>query len=346
MKRVVYSDILDIDKICSVYHKIMYNTKHRNKIFDYNMFYTSNIISIYNVLKNKTYSHGKYNIFLIREPKSRIIMSESLNDKIVNHLVSDYLLYYLIDKRLLDVNVATRINKGSKASIYYMKKYLNLMKGKYGDSFYILKCDISKYFYNINHDILLSKLRKIIRDDDIYSILYNIITSTSKDYVNDEIRGIIKKYNVDVPLYIKGKGLPIGNQTSQILAIYYLNDLDHYIKEKLHIKYYIRYMDDFILIHHDKKYLKWCMEFILIFLKREKLCLNKKSNIISMKNGITFLGYKYIFRNNKLYMLVPSFNKRRIKRRISKGITNINNYNGYLKYADASYFSYKYGCKK
>lgn len=65
-----------------------------------------------------------------------------------------------------------------------------------------------------------------------------------------------------------------------------------------------------------------------------------------MKNGIIFLGYKYIFRNNKLYMLVPSFNKRRIKRRIGKGITNINNYNGYLKYADASYFSYKYGCKK
>ena len=70
------------------------------------------------------------------------------------------------------------------------------------------------------------------------------------------------------------------------------------------------------------------------------------SNIISMKNGITFLYYKYIFRNNKLYMLVPSFNKRRIKRRIGKGITNINNYNGYLKYADASYFFYKYGCKK
>lgn len=80
----------------------MYNTKHRNKIFDYNMFYTSNIMSI-------------YNIFLIRKPKSRIIMSESLNDKIVNHLVSDYLLYYLIDKRLLGVNVTTRINKGSKA---------------------------------------------------------------------------------------------------------------------------------------------------------------------------------------------------------------------------------------
>ena len=112
MKNVKYDDILDLDKIITTYHKIMINTKHRSKIFDYNMFYISNLVSIYNSLLNKTYSHGKYHIFGITEPKFRIIMSERLPDKIVNHLVSDYVLTPLIEPKLIEMNVATRRNKG------------------------------------------------------------------------------------------------------------------------------------------------------------------------------------------------------------------------------------------
>lgn len=136
MKKVKYDDIVDIDKIISTYKKIMINTKHRNKIFDYNIFYMSNLINIYNALLTRTFNHGKYNIFLINEPKPRIIMSEKLNDKIVNHLISDYILVPLIEPKLIDMNVATRINKGTKMAIYYMKKYLISMKKEY-DNFYI-----------------------------------------------------------------------------------------------------------------------------------------------------------------------------------------------------------------
>jgi len=250
VKKQKYDYIVDLNKLISVYHKIMINTKHRTKIFDYNMFYISNLINIYNLLKNKKYIHDKYNIFLIKEPKARIIMSEKLNDKIINHLISDYILVPLIEPRLIEMNVATRVNKGSKMAIYYMKKYLINMKKKY-NNFNILKCDINKFFYNIDHKILLSKLKTILNDNDLYSLVANIINSTNLEYVNNEINNIKNKYGVNVPLYQNGKGLPIGNQTSQILAILYLNSLDHYIKEKLHIKYYIRYMDDFILIHQN-----------------------------------------------------------------------------------------------
>lgn len=339
MKNVKYDDILDLDKIITTYHKIMINTKHRSKIFDYNMFYISNLVSIYNSLLNKTYSHGKYNIFGITEPKFRIIMSERLPDKIVNHLVSDYVLTPLIEPKLIEMNVATRRNKGSKAAIFYMKKYLRLMKNRY-DDFYILKCDISKFFYNIDHEILLSKLSKIILDKDLYLLLSNMIHSTDLDYVNETILKIKNKYSLEIPLYEKGKGLPIGNQTSQILAIFYLNDLDHFIKEKLHIKYYCRYMDDFILIHEDKEYLKYCLTEIEKFLEKEKLHLNKKTNIYSIKDGITFIGYRYFFKNNKLIMLIPSKTKRRIKKRIYRGDTNIKNYNGYLIYGNTKKFCF------
>lgn len=331
-KKISYNNIVDLNKIINIYKKIIKNTKHREKILEYNLFYCCNLVSIYNLLKSRKYTHGKYNIFLIKEPKERVIMSEKLRDKIVNHLVSDYILLPLIEPKLIDMNVATRIGKGTKEVVRYMKKYLITMKKEY-DNFYLLKCDISKYFYNIDHEILLDKIKRLNIDKDSYNIIENIINSTDNSYIYEAIDrlGASTKYK-------PGKGLGIGNQTSQILAIFYLNDLDHFIKEKLHIKYYIRYMDDFILIHHDKEYLKYCLEEIRKFVEKERLELNKKTNIYSMHNGITFIGFKYIFNGNRLKMLIPSSTKARIKKRIGKGLTNINNYNGYLKFGDTSKF--------
>lgn len=331
---VKYDSILDLDKIISTYHKIMINTKHRSKIFEYNIFYCCNLITILNKLSYRNYSHSEYNIFLIKEPKLRVIMSEKLEDKIVNHLVSDYLLLPLIEPRLIDSNVATRTGKGTKMAIYYMKKYLISIHQKH-QNFYILKCDISKFFYNIDHEVLLNKLSKIGLDNDSYQIIKNIINSTNYQYIYDSINNLGVESNYKI-----GKGLGIGNQTSQILAIFYLNDLDHYIKEILHIKYYIRYMDDFVLIHEDKEYLKQCLIKIKKFLEDDKLKLNSKTNITSIKNGITFIGYKYIFKNNRLYMLIPSSTKKRIKKRIKNGKTTIKNYNGYLIFGNTSKFNY------
>ena len=332
---IKYNEIVNLDRIIATYHRIMVNTKHRGKVLEYNMFYMSNLINIYNKLKNHTYHHGQYNIFVIKEPKVRVIMSEKLEDKIVNHLVSDYILLPLIEPKLIDMNVATRIGKGTKMVIYYMKKYLINMYKKYSN-FYILKCDISKYFYSIDHEILLNKLKKLELDNDSYKIIKDIIYSTNYQYIYDKIdkMGVDTKYKI-------GKGLGIGNQTSQILAIFYLNDLDHYIKEKLHIKYYIRYMDDFILIHQDKEYLKYCLKQIKLFLEKEKVNLNDKTNIYSISNGFTFIGYKYIFKNNKLLMLIPSKTKKRIKVRIYSNKTTIKNYNGYLKFGNNNNFYFK-----
>ena len=333
-----YETLLDIDKMIKIYKKITINTKHRGKIFDFNIFYTTNMLSIYDSLKTKSYSHSKYNIFLIREPKERIIMSEKIRDKIVNHLVSDYILLPIIEPLLIEGNVATRKNKGTKMAIYYMKKFLIEMHNNY-NNFYILKCDISKYFYNIDHNILLDELNKIIVDENIFNLVKNIISSTNEEYVNACISKINQNNHLSLPNYNYGKGLPIGNQTSQILAIYYLNDLDHYIKKELGIVYYIRYMDDFILMHENKEYLKYCKKCIENYLfHRRNLKLNKKTNIYSISNGLPFLGFKYFFKNNKLIMTILSKTKRRIKRRIRKGVTNVQNYNGYLCFGDTNNF--------
>lgn len=363
---ISYDDIVSINKIKDVYDGIYKNTCHKAKLVRFELTKTSNIVKIYNTLKNKHYNHLKYNVFIIKEPKYRIIMSELMYDKIVNHLISKYVLIPTLSRKLIEQNVATRTGKGSKEGIRYMKKYINSIKENY-DNIYILKCDISKYFYNIDHEILINKLSHENFDKDILKVLINIISSTNNDYINDLIDSSIsrevshledmniydleakKKQLYSLPRYRKGKGLPIGNETSQLLAIYYLNELDHYIKEQLHIKYYIRYMDDFILIHHDKEYLKKCLNLINKKLSYLKLSLNKKTQIYNLKSGVIFLGYKFILKNKKLVILLNNQTRKKIKRKLRKARkNNINfykkslaSYNGYFKVSTTNNFVYK-----
>ncbi len=353
-----YDDIVDIDKIREMYHIIRVNTKNRGKLHKFELFYSSNIISILEALRNKCYKHSKYNVFLVHEPKYRIIMSEIMSDKVVNHLISKYILAPGIIPHLIPQNVATREGKGTKEGIRYLKMYINKLKLNY-DKVYVLKCDIKKYFYSIDHELVLEKCRRFIDDPEVFQLVLNVVKSTDEDYVNSAIDKVVKK-EIDrvsklnildkdikieelkrIPRYPKGKGLPIGNMTSQLLAVYFLNDLDHYIKERLHCKYYIRYMDDFVIFDHDKERLKVLRKEIEEKLKEFKLELNKKTNIYDLNHGFGFLGYYYFLKGKRLIIKINPQTKRRIKKKMRK-LKKINapnyeqvkaSYMGYLKQA-------------
>ena len=302
------------------------NTKNKRKIYKLEEFYTANMIQVFRMLEDDNYEIGDYNIFIIRDPKYRIIMSQNINDKIINHVIANPLIKVL-EPSLIDTNVATRVGKGTHFGIKYLKKYLNELKG---ETIYALKFDISKYFYNIDHEILKGLLKKKIKDKKYLNILFKIIDSTDKN-VNDriekikqsEIKFLLKSNFSDkykkigeierIPLYEKGKGLPIGNMTSQIMAVYYLNELDHFIKEKMHAKYYIRYMDDGVLLSNDKEYLKYCLDKIEKVVSKYKLKLNDKTKIINVsKEGIDFLGFRFYVKD-KIIMKVRSDTKKDLK---------------------------------
>ena len=127
-KALSYEEVVTIENLTNVYNTVRKNTKHKDKILIFELFFSCNIMSIYNTLKDEAYHHQKYHIFIIKEPKYRLIMSETMPDKIVNHLVSTYFLFPLIDPLLLPMNVATRPLMGSRKGIYYVKKYINKMK--------------------------------------------------------------------------------------------------------------------------------------------------------------------------------------------------------------------------
>ncbi len=331
----------EFDKLLDIYNReISKNTKNKKKIYYYDLYKFSNLNKLGDINKFDI----KYNIFYIKDPKYRIIMSMNIGEKIVSHYIAKYILLPKIDKYLDMRNVASRKKMGYSYGVKLLKRYIEENK-KYGD-FYVLKLDISKYFYSISHDILKELLIDKLSSEE-YDVICSFIDSTNEKYVNERISDIknrlvkidrkrSKEIN-DIPLYEYGKGLSIGSVINQILAIFYLYKLDFFIIHKLGIKYYIRYVDDFILIHHDKEYLKDVYNIIKDKLDKEyKLKLNKnKSMIVNASHGFIFLGSRYRVINDKTIIKLSSDKRKRIRRNIKKKKYLYNH--GYIGYK--SYYS-------
>ncbi len=380
MKRVnnLYNKICDINVIMDMYdHAIRITTKNKRKLQKFENFYSCNIAKIKEMLITKKYELGKYNLFLIKEPKVRIIMSQEIEDKIVNHLVAKYFLVDIFDKSMLDRNCATRIGKGTHYALRLFKQDYNYYLNKFG-KFYILKIDISKYFYNLYHEIIKTLIRKKIKDKDVLNILDKIIDSTDEKYINEEINKLknneIKKILAksyhdkekrlkeirELPLYEKGKGLCIGNTVSQVVATFYLDELDKYITEKLKIKAYARYMDDFYCIHESKDYLKYCLSKIENFLTKYKLQLNRKTKIYSSTENVEFLGFMFSSKNKNIKMKLTNKTKKKFKIKMNKKNRELlnneitfeeyrsvrNSYRGHLSYGNCNSLYRRYVINK
>ena len=297
----IYYQSLTFENLYSMWNIVKKTCKNKREIFYFSLNLNANLTSLYHDLKNCTYTPGKYRAFMIFEPKPRLVMSQSVRDKIANHFITNYCLIPCLEKSLVDSNVATRKNRGSSYAMCLLKKYMNqLLLQNPNCEIYCLKIDISKYFYSISHEILLDKLQDKILDSNVISIISSIISETNKDYINEYIRKYNTQYDVGIPFYQNHKGLSIGAMTSQFLAIYYLNDLDHYIKETLHCKYYIRYMDDFLIPDSSKEKLKSIWQKINQKIVKLDLRTNSKSNIYRGSKGFGFLGFHYKVQNGKL----------------------------------------------
>ena len=170
----LYNNICKLENIEKVFNEICRNTKNKKRVEKYKQFKCANIYDVYNTLKNKEYKPGKLNVFEIYEPKKRRIVSQEMKDKLVNHLVARYILYPSILPCLIDENVASRKNMGTNKGIKLANKYRKICNIKY-KRYYILKCDISKFFASIDNYKLKEKLKKRIKDKDAWKIIFNII---------------------------------------------------------------------------------------------------------------------------------------------------------------------------
>lgn len=373
MKRLnnLYDKMISYSNANYVFNRIKNNCHNKKRVFAFLKYKNSNIVDILFKLKNQDYTFSNFGIFLINEKKYRIIMSENINDKIVNQMISYFILLPSF-KNLIDTNIATRKNKGTS---YGYKKINEYLKSIGTDKeIYVLKIDIKKYFYNIDHKILYSMLEKRIKDKKALKIIKEMISLTNYNYVNNDIDRLINeeinrisKLNLNpnelekkiielnnIPRYKKDKGLSIGCLSNQLFAIFYLSEFDHYVKEVLKYKYYIRYMDDIYFFDTNKEKLENSFNLITNKLKELKLEVNNKSGIYRMQEGISFLGYTYYIKNSKIIIKYTNSTIRKIDRKLNKLYNSnfeyyyksIRSYNGYFIRSNTKLYNNKYYNKR
>lgn len=261
----------------------------------FNVMALENICIMKRQLLDHTYRIAPYSEFVVTEPKRRVIKSGSFRDKVLQHCLCDYVLLPQMRNVFIEDNCAGQIGKGTLFGLNRLSSHLLDFYQHHGADGYILKCDITKFFYSIDHDAMKDCVRKYFDDVDIQWICDLFIDS------------------------VDGKGLPLGNQCSQVFALMYLDGLDHFIANELNCTYYGRYMDDFYLLSHDKEYLKQCLSRIRAYLGGLHLTTNNKTEIVPMKKGIRFLGFHtYLTRDGKVIRRLTGENKRHIKKRLRK----------------------------
>lgn len=259
----------------------------------YEQHVSANICDLRAKILDQSYTIKTYKTFYIYEPKKRLIQACSYIDRIVQHCLCDNYLTALLDSKLIYDNCACRKGKGTDFTVKRVVRHMNEFYKKYGTDGYVLRIDIKKYFQSINHDIVLTKVARYVHNKYIYALIERIINGYT------------------------GTGLPIGNQISQILAVTYLDDVDRMIKEKLKIRHYVRYMDDFVIFAHTKEELEYTLDEVRNACAKDKLELNAKTEIQPISEPIDFIGKSFSYNSNGgVIVRLRQRNKIRVYRKI------------------------------
>lgn len=249
----------------------------------------NNLLQLKYELETSIYNAKPLKRFIIRDPKTRVIHASQFKDRVVHHALCN-IIEPIFDKTFIYDSYANRKKKGSHSALkrfdYFKRKVSSngrLVRNAKDDNMvigYALKADIKHYFDTVDHEVLLRIIKKKIKDENIIWL----------------VQRILDNHNFKV----LGKGMPIGNLTSQFFANVYLNELDYFVKHVLKAKYYLRYVDDFVILHRNKEVLEDYKKQTNEFLKTVKLELHpEKSRVSSLHNGISLLGFR-IFYHYKL----------------------------------------------
>lgn len=231
----------------------------------------NNIFEIHERLKNWRWIPDPYTSFYVRDPKLRHIHKASVRDRVFNQALFRT-LEPIFDKHFIFDSFSCRVGKGTHKGVIRLENFTKKITSNYTSHTFALKCDVKKFFDNISHKILINLVKEKIKEKKLLNLIEKIIFSFETE---------------------KGKGLPLGNVTSQLFANIYMNEFDQFVKHTLRIKYYLRYCDDFIILHKDREFLSNLIPIINNFLAINlNLYLHPNKVIVrKINNGIDFLGY-------------------------------------------------------
>ncbi|MEK6888849.1 MAG: reverse transcriptase domain-containing protein [Nanoarchaeota archaeon] len=342
----LYKEVIEPRNLFLAWRKARKGKTKKLYVIEFEKELDKNLKWLHEELKNETYKPKKLITFILRDPKTRKISKADFRDRIAHHAIVN-ILEPIFDKTFIYDSCANRKGKGNLFALKRFETFArkvsrnginngwfnaNQVKG------YCLKADIRHYFDEVNHSILLNIIGRKIKDEKTINLIRLIIDNGYATIGGGE-RHSLGEASGQSPT----RGMPLGNLTSQFFANVYLNELDYFVKHELKVDYYIRYVDDFVILHSSKEQLQKWKEQIDEFL-REKLKIElhpQKSRIISLSRGIDFVG----FRNFYYYKLVRKRNIRKMNNRI-RNFKNfkvsywdlINSYQGwqaYVKWANS-----------
>ena len=305
MKRYgnLYPQIIELENLLLSARKAQKGKRFRYNVLDFNYHLETELIKLQKELTDKTYQPGNYRTFRLTNPKSRLISAAPYRDRVVHHALCN-VIAPIFEKTFIYHSYANRVGFGTHRAL---KKFTHFAR----NSRYVLQCDIKKYFPSIDHIILKQLIRRKIKCPDTLWLIDAIIDNSN------EQEGVIDYFPGDDLLtpVNRRRGLPIGNLTSQFFANIYLNSFDHFVKEQLKIRKYVRYVDDFALFDDDWQILADARLAIEEYLAQLRLQIHPiKSQLFATKIGASFLGFR-IFPNR---IRVRNNNLHRGRRRLRK----------------------------
>jgi hypothetical protein len=293
---------IDLIDVFRAYFDCRKNKRNKLDALEFEIDFEKEIIKLWEEINENKYKVKPLDVFIVDSPVKREIFAADFRDRIVHHLILNK-INFIFEKEFIYDSYSCRKNKGTHFGVRRIKKFIRQCSKNYKRDCYILKMDIKGYFMHINKNILLEKLVKIINEKyfekDKEKIIYLCEIIINNDSVSNCVRKSPREKWKGLPssksLFYAPEncGLPIGNYTNQVFANFYLNSLDHFIKSVLKIRYYGRYVDDFLLISKDKEKLKKIIPIVREFLKNElKLTLHpQKIYFQHYFKGVSFLGY-------------------------------------------------------
>jgi len=311
---VTYEDIISVDNLLAAWQEIIAGKRGRKDVQEFEQRLMEHVFALHEDLRMLTYKHGPYEAFAISDPKPRSIHKATVCDRLLHHAVYRQ-LYPAFDRRFIADSYSCRKGKGTHKALDRFRAFAQKVSKNRTRTVWVLQCDIRKFFASIDHSALLRTLRHSVVDSRVIWLLERIVCSFTLG------RG--------------GKGLPLGNLTSQLLVNIYMNEFDQFVKHGLKVGCYVRYADDFVILSDNRVWLTGLLPVIEKKL-REDLRLElhpNKVHIKALSSGIDFLGWVH-FPDHRV---LRTATKRRMLRSAAGGtsLPALNSYMGMLKHGNS-----------
>lgn len=308
-----YENIISFENLLAAWDEFRVGKKMKPDVQKFERHLATNLLSLHESLEDGTYCHGAYTKMIINDPKRRVIHKASVRDRVLYRAIYRQ-LYPFFDKLFMADSFSCRNKKGTHRALKRFEETARQVSRNNTKTCWVLKCDVRQFFASINHGVLVQILWTRITDEKIMWLLAGIIGSFSSSTLS--------------------VGLPLGNLTSQLLANVYLNELDQFVKQKLKVKNYIRYADDFVLLSRDRSELKRLLYVISDWLGKElKLCLHPdKVSIDTVASGVDFLGWVHW----PEYRVLRDVTRKRMLKKVAGGVSeeSLASYRGMLKWGN------------